>query len=239
MFECVISKPKKGKDAKEPLRLLTKLMNCSKNGARLGKSPRDILKEEKLKNAAIDSIIDEEETKLVRTSELDKSHIEQATKKCEEVIKPMIDPVLQWVKKFYENIRKKGMIKNFIDEAKENDVEERLKKWLQAIDHQQQSIADKFLPNIKDVGSDWWIWQIWRLSLAWGTELAWKSGMNTENMDISNDVYDVHYVACLSKADGLLTADGNLVQPLAKAAFPEKDIFCNIDEVPSEYICSR
>ena len=52
------------------------------------------------------------------------------------------------------------------------------------------------------------------------------------------DLKDVEYACLLSRADGLLTRDKKLVEPLAKAAFPEKDVFSDIDEVPDEYICN-
>lgn len=228
MFECIISQPEKGKEAKDPRKLLTKLINCVKSGARVSKSPVDILEEEKSKNAPIDSIIDEEETKIIRTNELDESCIEQTAKICEETFEPTIDLALQTAKKCYEEIRKRGMMKY--------SNEERLKKLLQAIDiyHEQQSIPEKSFSK-----NDGWTWQIFRLFSAWLHELAFKSGMNLDNMDISkisNDIHDIYYVAYLSKADGLLTADKNLVQPLAEAAFPEKDVFCNMGEVSSAYI---
>ncbi|MGD8786803.1 MAG: hypothetical protein PVJ60_05225 [Phycisphaerales bacterium] len=52
-----------------------------------------------------------------------------------------------------------------------------------------------------------------------------------------HDYQDMEYVLLLSRADGILTRDEKLVKPLAQAAFPEKDIFSNLDEVPEEYIC--
>jgi len=35
-----------------------------------------------------------------------------------------------------------------------------------------------------------------------------------------------------------LTRDKKVVEPLARAAFPEKDVFSNLDEVPDEYLCN-
>lgn len=61
------------------------------------------------------------------------------------------------------------------------------------------------------------------------------SGPSIEIQDISNDIYDMEYVAYLSKADGILTQDKTLVIPLAKAAFPEKDVFSCIEDVPRSY----
>ncbi len=79
-----------------------------------------------------------------------------------------------------------------------------------------------------------------RLWCAYAIEWACKrnySGPSFENRDISNDLYDMEYVAYLSRADGILTGDTKLVQPLAEAAFPDKDMFSSLEEVPESYRC--
>jgi hypothetical protein len=53
-----------------------------------------------------------------------------------------------------------------------------------------------------------------------------------------HDYQDMEYVLLLSRADAILTRDKKLVGPLARAAFPEKDVFSSLDEVPDEYICN-
>ncbi|GAG33142.1 unnamed protein product, partial [marine sediment metagenome] len=50
-----------------------------------------------------------------------------------------------------------------------------------------------------------------------------------------NDIFDIYYVSHLSQADGLVAVDKRLVQPLAKAAFPSKDVFGSINDVPYRY----
>jgi len=50
-----------------------------------------------------------------------------------------------------------------------------------------------------------------------------------------HDYQDMEYVLLLSRADGLLTGD-KFIKALAKAAFPEKDVFKNLDEVPVDYL---
>jgi hypothetical protein len=52
-----------------------------------------------------------------------------------------------------------------------------------------------------------------------------------------HDVLDVEYVVLLSHADGILTRDKKMVKPLARAAFPNKDVFSSPAEVPDEYLC--
>ena len=52
-----------------------------------------------------------------------------------------------------------------------------------------------------------------------------------------HDCQDIEYASYLSRVDGLLTKDKQLVTPVAKAAFPDKDVFSSLDEVPDEYLC--
>jgi hypothetical protein len=52
-----------------------------------------------------------------------------------------------------------------------------------------------------------------------------------------HDLYDVEYVMLLSRADAILTKDEKLVGPLARAAFPQKDMFSSLEEVPESYRC--
>jgi hypothetical protein len=43
----------------------------------------------------------------------------------------------------------------------------------------------------------------------------------------------MEYVLLLSRADGILTNDQSLIKPLAQAAFPDKQVFSSIGEIPS------
>lgn len=47
----------------------------------------------------------------------------------------------------------------------------------------------------------------------------------------------MEYVLLLSRADGITTCDKELVEPLARAAFPGKDVFSSLEEVPESYRC--
>ena len=51
-----------------------------------------------------------------------------------------------------------------------------------------------------------------------------------------HDYQDMEYVLLINRADCLITRD-NFAKNLAKAAFPDKDVFSNLDEVPDEYLC--
>ncbi len=239
--ECAISqKGNPPKNSKDPKQLVQKLLDVVKNGAYAGKSPGNIVEEERSRNAAIESLVDMKETQIMREGILDKeSDLEKVRKECEKAFKPIIDRVQWWADKYYKNLVMKQLEKGFREEADEGDLVGRLKKWLQAVDGMKDVILGRFFGNGSNAMSkDRWEWQMLKLSLAWGTELASirnKSGPSFENYDISNDIFDIFYVSHLSQAGGLVAGDKNLVQPLAKAAFPSKDVFGRIDDVPNRY----
>jgi len=239
--ECAISEEgNPPKDSKNPKRLMQKLLDVAKSGAYAGKSPARIVEEERSRNAAIESLVDMEETRKQREGVLDEEpDLEKVREECEKAFKPIIDFVKEWASKYHKNIRKKKLEKNFRDEVDEGDLVGRLGKWLHFTDKAKDEILDHFLGGGNNaISADRWEWQMLRLSLAWGTELASKrnkSGSSFENYDISNDIFDIYYVSHLSQADGLLAGDKNLVQPLATAAFPEKDVFNSIYDVPYRY----
>ena len=128
----------------------------------------------------------------------------------------MLDPYGA-IKKFDHVINVRD--ERFREEVDEDDLIGRLVKWLQSIDVMKDDLLDRFLGNGSNaMSADRWEWQLLRLSLAWGIELASKrnkSGPSFENYDeISNDIFDIYYVSHLSQADGLIASDKRLVQPL-------------------------
>ena len=93
---------------------------------------------------------------------------------------------------------------------------------------------------VTDKNNQWFSWQLLRLFFAWAIEWASKrhqSGPSFKEYDISNDFYDMEYVACLNNADGILTSDKKLTIPLTKAAFPDKDVILSIDGILDDYRC--
>jgi hypothetical protein len=239
--ECAISqKGNTNKDYKAPKQLIEKFLVIVKNGAYVGKSPARIVEEERTKNAAIESLIDEEEKQIMVQGELDNApDFERVRAECNKSYKSIVDFVREWADKYYKNICKKGLEKEFRIEDDEGDLVGRFGKWLQVVDTTKRDILKNFMGNKSNtLSSDRWEWQMLRLSIALGIELASKrnkSGPDFENRDISNDIFDIQYVSYLLHADGLITCDKKLVQPLAIAAFPNKDVFGSIDDVPSEY----
>jgi hypothetical protein len=89
------------------------------------------------------------------------------------------------------------------------------------------------------ISGGWFSWHFTRLLCIYLHEL-WRSRQESGFIGketVEHNIQDIGYVVLLCRSDALLTRDKKLVRPLAKAAFPEKDIFPNIDQVPDEYIC--
>jgi len=63
-----------------------------------------------------------------------------------------------------------------------------------------------------------------------------RAGSSLGEERAEHDHQDVGYVLLLSRADGFVTRDKKLVE-LARAAFPEKDVFSSLEEVPESYRC--
>jgi len=240
--ECAISqKDDPPKDSKDPKLLVQRVLDVMKNGAYAGKSPAKIVEEERSKKAAIESLIDMEITQTMREGIIDENpDFEKIREGCDKAFAPIIKFVGEWMDKYYKNMVEKGFEKDFREEVDENDLAGRLTRWLQPIDGNQSAISDHLLGNGGNaMKADRWEWQLLRLCLAWGTELASKrnkSGSSFDNYnEMSNDIYDIYYVAHLSQADGLIVRDKRLGEPLAKAAFPSKDVFGSINDVPYRY----
>ena len=207
----------------------------------MGKSPGKIVEGERARNAAIESLIDMEQTQTMREGILDKEpNLEKVREDCDKAFKPITDAVEQWAERYHKNIHKKKLENDFRKEVDEGGLDERLAKWLEAIDRMKDDILDRLLGDgSNSMTADRWEWQMLRLSLAWGTELASKrnqSGSSFKICDIiSNDIFDIFYVSHLSQAGGLITGDKKLMRPLAMAAFPGKDVFGSINEVHPSY----
>ena len=243
--ECATSqKDNPSNDFKNPERLMQKLLKVVKNGAYAGKSPAKIVEEERLRNATIESLVDMKQTQVMRESELDDEvDFEEVRKECDKMFESPTDFVKKWADQYYKTIGKKEKERDFRDEVDEVELVGRLVKWLRAVNEKKDDILNLYGSNGRRVvPADGWEWQMVRLCLSWGTEMAIKrnkSGISFESYDISNDIFDIYYVSHLSQADGLIAGDKKLVRPLAIAAFPDKDVFSSIDEVPVRYCKSK
>jgi len=90
------------------------------------------------------------------------------------------------------------------------------------------------------LSEEWVSWQYVRLATALDLEYAFLRkghGGKKEHEGAEHDLHDVEYAVLLSRADAIITGDKKLVEPLARAAFPKKDVFSSLDDVPESYRC--
>jgi hypothetical protein len=244
--ECVISDDEGGKKpSKNPSKLLEKLCILIKNGAYSGRSIGSMINQERDTQKPNDCIIDYPNTKLARRANVnfDTLLIKNEAEKAKKAFQPMIDFCKTIAIAHYENLVKKNLQKSFIEECDQSNLEKRLKKWIQATDKLREQILKGQLASlsfyITEKNDKWLNWQLLRIYLAWAIE--WASTRNQSGPsfrgNIENDFYDMEYVVYLNNADGILTNDKHLVIPLAKVAFPEKDVFTSIEEVTEDYRC--
>jgi hypothetical protein len=121
---------------------------------------------------------------------------------------------------------------------------ERLVEWAQFVDSQDIHRASeevlKGLTNRPDefcLSDEWVSWHFLRLILILSMERTFlrHTGDASGRISIEHDLQDITYVLLLSRADGLLTGDKGC-SCLARVAFPEKDVFSGLHEVPEEYL---
>jgi len=120
----------------------------------------------------------------------------------------------------------------------------RLARWAELIDSQDIHYASERLlegmtnhPDEFCLSDEWVSWHFLRLIIILSFERTFlrHTGDASGAISIEHDLQDISYVLLLSRADCLLTSDKGC-SSLAKAAFPEKDIFTFPDEVPEEYL---
>jgi len=124
---------------------------------------------------------------------------------------------------------------------------ERFKIWVRVVDtldiHRIAACVLTKFTNTPDkycLSADWVTWHYLRISTICTFEYTFLKGKPGKNQqrNAEHDLQDEEYVWLLSRADGLLTRDKKLISSLAKAAFPEKDVFSNLNEVTEDYKCN-
>lgn len=123
---------------------------------------------------------------------------------------------------------------------------DRLKEWTEAVDSQDiiHNASEEMLKGLTEhpekfcLSDEWVSWHFLRLYLILLQERTFlrHTGDGSDQISVEHDLQDINYVLLLSRADGLLTQDKDLVIPLARAAFSEKDVFSSLGEVPEEYL---
>ena len=140
------------------------------------------------------------------------------------------------------------IFKAAVNEVKRSkaDRQQRFKIWTQAVEDldihklsvhlltQFRGSSEKHCPS-----SDWVTWHYIRIAAILTFEYKFLEGKPGKNQltNAVHDLNDIEYVLLLCRAEGLLTRDNRLVKPLAKAAFPQKDVFSSLEDVPDEYVC--
>ena len=93
-------------------------------------------------------------------------------------------------------------------------------------------------PEAFCLSREWIAWQFLRVFSIWVLERAFLHQLRgtMKRRELEHDWADMSYVTFLSRADGLLMHD-RFWQDLARAVFPEKDVFSSLEEVPESYRC--
>ena len=123
----------------------------------------------------------------------------------------------------------------------------RFTEWFESIDKfNMHDTAVTKLPEkfIKDkahfcLSREWITWQYFRIITVLVDDYYYRNetGGSPKNERIEHDFQDMEYVLLLSRADVLITGD-KFVKALSKTAFPKKDVFSSLDEVPEDYKCN-
>jgi hypothetical protein len=129
----------------------------------------------------------------------------------------------------------------------EESTSERYQLWIvQANNADIHTLAVEKLAHLTNspkkycLSEDWVTWHYLRLMSVLSVEYGFLIGKGGEvgRKRATHDLLDMEYVLLLSRADGILTRDEKLVKPLTHAAFPDKDVFSELNEVPDEYLCN-
>lgn len=123
----------------------------------------------------------------------------------------------------------------------------RLMEWAELVDsrdiHRMANIlleGSTSCPERYCLSREWITWHVVRLFWIWFYECAFQraNGGQTTQTRVEHDWQDMTYIALLSRADGFVTAD-TFAHELARAAFPEKEVFSSLNEVRDSYRSDR
>lgn len=243
-FECATTDKNKEK-------LLDRFRTVILSGADICPSCKDIIQKEAKNLFPYGSLVDFKKARTVRTTfQLNSRPYspQHAQEKLEEEL-DMARQVINTAEGFNEKLILEDP--ELLSEVRrwdnsKNARPERFLKWAELVDTQNMHESAKIMLNSITVhpekfclSKEWISWHFLRLMHILIQERTFQrhtGGKSSESI-IEHDLNDIEYVVLLSRADGLLTRDEKLVKPLAKAAFPEKDVFSRLDEVPEEYVC--
>ena len=226
-IECLVSE--KQNSDKDPVKLVQRFDAAIKAGAKMGYSSLKLFQTEKKTLRPAKSVVDESTTKLFRNGNPNTEicFVEQEAEFCRKLFEPIIESILKISRTLYSNLCKQDDLSEKL--RKDTNRTSRFQKWIQDTEQNIKNIISRLVSERIGSNADesWFTWQMSRLWFAYCIEWTFKKNLtgSSEKRDISNDLYDLEYVAYLSRANGLLTNDQKLQVPLAKAAFPKKDLF--------------
>jgi len=234
LIECLISPDQVDR------KLLTRFQKLIKAGAMYTHLLFEIVNREKELLSPIKLIVDKNGTDTIRTSTLNDNvfYLKRGSEKYQAQVGPIVKGMLKLSEYFYADIAKRNLLRSIRTETDDNVS--RLRKWAEAMEPVvDNEVLKEWEPEICSyIRHDWYTWHDYRLRCILSFEWAYqksKSGQLPGLDKASHDFHDMQYVACLSRADGLLTRDDGC-KDLAQAAFPEKDVFSSLDDVPDTYL---
>jgi len=219
-------------------------------GAHICPNIKTILNKEANNLSPYGSLVNPKTTDKIRSAYKEQNGIFCNLSAMSEYLDENVSDFLNPVEKLYEEIQlnhpEVSASIGQLDASADNRLD-RFRFWVQLVE--QQDIHRLAMENLEGITnqpekyclSDRWVsWQFFRVTFAVILEYGFlrhhgPAGIKEDRA--KHDLRDVEYVCLLSRADGLLTRDKKLVTPLAEAAFPDKDVFSKLDEVPDEYLC--
>jgi hypothetical protein len=165
--------------------------------------------------------------------------------RCETARRQLLEPSAEFKKGF--DVEHAGLAEE-VRRLPPSEKYERLREAFASIDKtDQHKMALCLIPQnwIKDetrfcLSPEWMTWQYMRLISTMQGEYTYLRlrGSAPDAKHTERDYQDMEYVLLLSRADAIITRDKKLVEPLAREAFPDKDVFSSLDEVTEDYICN-
>jgi hypothetical protein len=227
--------------------LIKKIWEVVRAGVNIWHSPFRIVEKEKKSSEPCDSLFDADLTQrfrnegpgseeLIGQETIDQAHREY-NRPLEEVLKIasiMEKKGVERVKDFEAGIRNREMEN---DEAR-LDFFAQVTKQYPIREWAVKLFSDELASGKFCLSDEWFTWHCTRLLLILVWEYLYKK-IKSDNLPgkelLQHHYFDAMYVPYLSRANCLLSNDKDFLILLAKAAFPDKDVFGCIEDVPRSY----
>ncbi|MBN1618476.1 hypothetical protein JW887_03985 [Candidatus Dojkabacteria bacterium] len=227
--ECLTTQKKQ-----TPMSLLKKAETIIKAGAFISFSRGKMLEIEKDNLRALDSIVDEVGTNAIRDNNIEDLQIDfqKEADECNKSFEPALGFIKEYAQKMWETLSEKNYSIEWRKSDTDNDPKIRFQKFAKASHELTQSYINYLYPSVSTyVQNNWITWCLFQLIIIYGLEWAYKrnvSGQSYENFDITNDVYDLEYIMCLTRSDVLISQDKKM-SILAQSVLPDKAIYSELN----------